>query len=107
VPIKCTSFGEEYVSHFIEDLDYWKSEDPKVAERIRTLVKDTIAHPFTGLGKPEPLKYIRPDLWSRRITKEDRLSYLVRKNTVTFIQCRYHYDDLVKVLRRLGLGQRP
>ncbi len=47
--------------------------------------------PFTGMGKPEPLKYLSEGAWSRRITREHRLVYLVRENRIDFLQARYHY----------------
>jgi toxin YoeB len=48
--------------------------------------------PFSGIGKPEPLKYLGADVWSRRITQEHRLVYLVRTDRIDFLQARYHYS---------------
>jgi toxin YoeB len=78
-------------SQFREDLDYWRDFDPKVSARIARLVEETLIDPFHGIGKPEPLKYLQAGLWSRRITQEHRLVYIVTKDTVIFLQCRYHY----------------
>lgn len=50
-------------------------------------------HPFTGIGKPEPLKGDLSGLWSRRITREHRLVYFFEAGMLTVLQCRYHYDD--------------
>jgi toxin YoeB len=77
-----------------EDYDFWLATDEKVAERIRDLIADIKRAPFTGLGKPEPLKYSWAGYWSRRITREDRLVYRVEGNpaVLTIAQCRYHYD---------------
>lgn len=56
------------------------------------LIQDILdGDPFKGLGKPEPLKYIQPDIWSRRIDQEHRLVYKVSSNFVYFLQARYHY----------------
>lgn len=40
-----------------EDLAYWQRRDKCIAAKIEALVADTLAHPFTGIGKPEPLRY--------------------------------------------------
>ena len=76
---------------FKEDLKYWIDTDWKVAHRALTIV-DEIIHkdPFTGTGKPEPLKGIA-DVWSRRLTREHRIVYLVRDDKIDFLQARYHY----------------
>lgn len=76
---------------FLEDLTYWVDTDRKTALRILRMVKDTLKDPFQGVGKPEPLKYMAPDTWSRRITQEHRMVYLVRADRVDFLQARYHY----------------
>lgn len=76
---------------FIEDLKYWVKEDRKTALRILKLVEDVLRDPFKGIGKPEPLKYLAPGMWSRRITQEHRLVYLVREGRIDFLQARYHY----------------
>ena len=47
--------------------------------------------PFTGIGKPEPMKYLDSDAWSRRLTQEHRIVYLVSDNRIDFLQARYHY----------------
>ncbi len=76
---------------FIEDLKYWVRTNHKTALRVITLVEAILRDPFGGIGKPEPLKYLAPGAWSRRITKEHRLVYLVRDNRIDFLQARYHY----------------
>lgn len=76
---------------FREDLSHWITTDRKTALRLLTLVEGILREPFTGLGKPEPLKYLGPDVWSRRLTAEHRLVYLVRGGEVVFLQARYHY----------------
>lgn len=80
-----------FQSEFIEDLKYWVKNDRKTALRIFDLVEAVLRDPFRGIGKPESLKYLAENIWSRRITQEHRLVYLVKKNEVHFLQCRYHY----------------
>jgi toxin YoeB len=74
---------------FREDLLYWIKTDRKIARRVMELVEATIREPFGGIGKPEPLKSM--PTWSRRITQEHRLVYLVKDTGVEFLQARYHY----------------
>jgi toxin YoeB len=76
---------------FIEDLGYWVETDRKIALRALHLVEAVLRDPFSGEGKPEPLKYLAAGLWSRRLTQEHRLVYLVRAERVDFLQARYHY----------------
>ncbi len=76
---------------FIEDLRYWVETDRKVALRAFNLIEAVLRDPFTGIGKPEPLKYLTPGVWSRRLTQEHRLVYLVREERIDFLQARYHY----------------
>lgn len=76
---------------FIEDLKYWVQTDRKTALRVISLIEAILRDPFDGIGKPEPLKYLAPDAWSRRITKEHRIVYLVRGERIDFLQARYHY----------------
>ncbi len=76
---------------FIEDLRYWVETDRKLALRILDLVEAILRDPFTGIGKPEPLKYLSPSAWSRRVTQEHRVVYLVRDDRIDFLQARYHY----------------
>ncbi|HVX31441.1 MAG TPA: Txe/YoeB family addiction module toxin, partial [Nitrolancea sp.] len=63
--------------HAREDLAYWVNTDRKTALRILRLMEEVLSNPFQGIGKPEPLKHLDPGLWSRRITQEHRLVYLV------------------------------
>jgi toxin YoeB len=76
---------------FIEDLRYWVETDRKTALRALSIVEAVLGEPFSGIGKPEPLKYLGSSLWSRRLTQEHRIVYLVRSNRVDFLQGRYHY----------------
>ncbi len=76
---------------FIEDLRYWVETDRKVALRAFDLIEAVMRDPFVGIGKPEPLKYLLAGTWSRRLTQEHRIVYLVREERVDFLQARYHY----------------
>ena len=76
---------------FIEDLQYWVETDRKLALRVLNLMEAIIRDPFAGVGKPEPLKYLAPGTWSRRITQEHRIVYLVKEDRIDFLQARYHY----------------
>lgn len=76
---------------FIEDLRFWVETDRRVAKRLLEIVEAVLRDPFNGIGKPEPLKYLGSDVWSRRITQEHRCVYLVKSDRVDFLQGRYHY----------------
>ena len=80
-----------FTSRFREDLRWWTREQPRVADRIWGLIEEIMRTPFTGTGKPEPLRSLGSDVWSRRITQEHRLVYLVRDERIDFLQARYHY----------------
>lgn len=76
---------------FRDDLRYWVEVDRRTALRILALVEATLRDPFRGIGKPEPLRYRVPGLWSRRVSQEHRLVYLVSEDRIHFLQARYHY----------------
>ncbi|MEJ7138805.1 Txe/YoeB family addiction module toxin [Amphibiibacter pelophylacis] len=76
---------------FLEDLQHWVETDRRTAKRLLDLVRAILCDPLDGIGKPEPLKYLGADVWSRRITQEHRVVYLIRNNRVEFLQGRYHY----------------
>ena len=76
---------------FIEDLRYWVETDRKLALRLLDMVEAILRDPYAGTGKPEPLKYLTPGAWSRRLTQEHRVVYLVRPERIDFLQGRYHY----------------
>ena len=78
----------------IEDINYWKKSGNKTVQaKITTLINDIVEHPFTGIGKPEALKYQLLGSWSRRITMTDRLVYSVNieSNTIEIETARGHY----------------
>jgi len=76
---------------FRQDLRYWVEADRKTALRILELVEGVLRDPFTGIGKPEPLKHVLRGCWSRRITQEHRLVYKAGERRIDFLQARYHY----------------
>jgi toxin YoeB len=78
-------------SKFRDDLRYWIETDRKTALRVLDLVAAILADPFSGIGKPEPLRFEMAGCWSRRITQEHRLVYRVIAERVEFLQARYHY----------------
>jgi toxin YoeB len=76
---------------FREDLKYWVDNDRKIAIKAFEIIEAVIRDPFTGIGKPEPVKYLGSNVWSRRLTQEHRIVYVVRDERIDFIQARYHY----------------
>jgi len=80
-----------FQSEFIQDLEYWVSTNRKIALRVMKIIENVLRDPFKGIGKPEPLKYLGPGMWSRRLTGEHRVVYLVREERIDFLHCRYHY----------------
>ncbi len=77
---------------FREDLHYWVETDRRTALRVLDLVEAVLRDPFSGVGKPEPLKYLGAGVWSRRFTQEHRLVYVVSADRIDFLQARYHYE---------------
>jgi toxin YoeB len=76
---------------FRQDLRYWTMTNRKIALRVLDLVDAIMREPFAGIGKPEPLKYQLAGAWSRRLTEEHRIVYLVSGERIDFLQARYHY----------------
>jgi len=69
----------------------WQQHDRKILKRINALIRDIERDLFSGLGKPEPLKYDLSGFWSRRIDDEHRLVYALADGDLIVVQCRYHY----------------
>jgi toxin YoeB len=81
----------EFDPNGFEDLSWWVAKDRKKALRVIKLIKEVQRDPFSGTGKPEPLKHELSGCWSRRIDKEHRLVYQVKDNKIRILACRYHY----------------
>jgi toxin YoeB len=76
---------------FIEDLRHCVATERKVVLHALIIVEAVLRDPFTGIGKPEPLKYLVTGVWSRRLTQEHHIVYLVGDDRIDFLQARYHY----------------
>jgi toxin YoeB len=74
-----------------EDYLYWQKTEKKILRRINNLIQEIVRAPFSGAGKPEPLKHALSGYWSRRINDEHRIIYKIRENSVLIAQLRYHY----------------
>jgi toxin YoeB len=74
-----------------EDDLYWQKQDRRMVERIDRLVQEVKRDPFSGVGKPEPLKHALAGFWSRRLTDEHRMVYRVEGDSLQIAQLRYHY----------------
>lgn len=83
----------EFTSTADEDLAYWKkSGNASVLKKIRQLLESILESPFSGIGKPEPLRFNLTGYWSRRITKADRLVYEVEEEKIIVHSLRGHYE---------------
>lgn len=85
--MKCIFVDESW-----EDYLYWQQTDKKILQRINDLLKDIARNPFSGIGKPEPLKHKYKGFWSRRINDEHRLIYAIKEKEILIAKCRFHYD---------------
>jgi len=75
------------------DYLHWQSQDKKTLKRINEIIKDINRQPFTGIGKPEPLKGDKQGYWSRRIDDANRIIYKIENDQIIIAQCGGHYDD--------------
>ena len=75
-----------------QDYVWWQTQDRRTLRRINLLVEAVLREPFTGIGKPEPLRENLSGYWSRRIDDSNRLVYAVEDDQIVVIGCRYHYD---------------
>ena len=81
-----------FVDESWEDYLYWQQTNKKIADKINALIQDISRTPFSGLGKPEPLKYKYKGFWSGRIDGEHRLICQVKVDEIHIAKCRFHYD---------------
>lgn len=89
LPVKFTPAGAD-------DFDFWKRADKNILEKIKELLCDARERPYTGIGKPEPLRHDLAGCWSRRITQEHRLVYSVENDVLIVHSCRFHYGKRKK-----------
>ena len=75
-----------------QDYTHWQSADRATLKRINRLIDDVLRDPFEGIGKPEPLRHALTGTWSRRISEEHRLVYLIDGDDIVILQTRYHYS---------------
>lgn len=80
-----------FTPHGWEDYQHWVATDRATLRRVNRLIDDVLRDPFTGIGKPEQLRHVLSGAWSRRISEEHRLVYLVDGDDVVILQARYHY----------------
>lgn len=80
-----------FTPHGWEDYTHWQATDRAMVKRINRLIDDVLRDPFSGIGKPEQLRHALAGAWSRRISEEHRLVYLVDGEDVVILQARYHY----------------
>jgi len=77
-----------------EDYLRWQALDKKILKRINAVLKDIDRSPFSGIGKPEPLRHTRQGYWSRRIDATNRIVYKIDNDQMIIVQCGTHYDDV-------------
>ena len=75
-----------------DDYTYWVKEDRAILKRINRLIDAALRDPVAGIGKPEPLRHMLAGAWSRRISEEHRLVYLVDGDDLVILQARFHYQ---------------
>jgi toxin YoeB len=80
-----------FTAHGWQDYLHWQSADRAVLKRVNRLIEDALRDPFSGVGKPEQLRHALAGAWSRRISEEHRLVYLVDGDDLVVLQVRYHY----------------
>lgn len=83
----------QLTNHAVEDYRYWEKHDKKILKRIHALIENIAQTPFSGIGKPEPLKNNLAGFWSRRIDQKHRLVYEVFHDQITIHGLRFHYSD--------------
>lgn len=81
-----------FVDESWEDYLYWQKANIKSVKKINAFLKDISRTPFSGLGKPEPLKHKFKGFWSRRIDGEHKLIYAMKDDEILIVKCRFHYD---------------
>lgn len=81
-----------FIGKSLKDLREWKQAgNVHILKRIRKLLEEIQESPFTGIGKPEPLKFDLSGKWSRRITEKDRLVYEIEEDKIKVYSLKGHY----------------
>ena len=80
-----------FTPHCWQDYTWWQSADWATLKRVNRLIEAALRDPASGIGKPEPLRHVLAGAWSRRITEEHRLVYLVDGDDLVILQARFHY----------------
>ncbi|MDR1890629.1 MAG: type II toxin-antitoxin system YoeB family toxin [Puniceicoccales bacterium] len=83
----------KYSKKFTKEYERYCKFDSETAAKIRILIADTLEHPTEGLGKPERLRHLGGNVWSRHVDKKNRLRYSIEGNIIYFECCRGHYKD--------------
>ena len=83
----------KFLENAWEEYLYWQTKDKKSLKKINDLLKDIARNYYSGLGKPEPLRYNNENLWSRRIDDKNRIIYSIQEDTIIIIKCKWHYYD--------------
>jgi toxin YoeB len=82
----------DFLDKAIDDIEFWKKSGNKtIQSKITKLLESICITPYSGIGKPEPLKHELSGYWSRRITDEHRIVYMVSENRIKVISMRFHY----------------
>jgi toxin YoeB len=82
----------DYLDKALDDIVFWKNSENKAVQKSLSILLESICKtPYSGIGKPEPLKYELSNYWSRRITNEHRIVYTIRENRVKVISLCFHY----------------
>ena len=81
-----------FTPHGWDDYTHWQTTDRSILKRINRLIDDARRDPFAGIGKPEQLRHALSGTWSRRISEEHRLVYLVEGDDLVILQARFHYE---------------
>jgi len=83
----------DFLDKALEDIVYWKNSGNRtIQNRITKLLESISKTPYTGIGKPEPLKHELSGYWSRRINNEHRIVYTVISDRIKVISMRFHYS---------------
>jgi toxin YoeB len=75
-----------------EEYTSWLRRDRSVLKRANAVIHDVLRDPFTGIGKPEPLKHDLTGYWARRLTQEHRIVYKIEDGELWIAKVGRHYE---------------